>query len=927
VVERQPSGLPTVDAETSAVAGAEPAAVGRGATVGRYVILGRVGAGGMGVVYSAYDPDLDRRVAIKLLRLRGASPSRHRARLLREAQALAKLGHPNVVSVYDVGTVGDEVYIAMEFVEGQTLTAWLTDRPRTHAEIVGVFAQAGRGLAAAHDKDFVHRDFKPDNVMVSEPSADDATGIGRVRVMDFGLVRNAGDEPASSDVGAEVSAEPTSASPSGGHAGTAERLTRAGALVGTPAYMAPEQLRSEPAGPAADQFSFCVAMWEALYGELPFGDGRVEQVAAAVFSGGRPTPPSGSAVPAWLRRVVERGLATEPSERWPSMRAVLRELQADPSRRDRWLAVGAAAVVAAGALGLWLDARQDHGIALCEAASEAVHATWTPDRRAALTHAFVQTGWAAAEKAAAATATRFDTWAEAWARDRKQSCLAERAGDLDPALDAAGCFEARRAALEATLSLLEEGRREDVFSAVVIAIAAPKSDACVDVDRLRRQPRLPTDPVEREAALERRAALVRVVAAYSAGRFEDAIALAEQTVQRATAADSEVERIEAMVHLGEALATASQFPPAIEVLTEAYLAAKTTDEPELRVRAATSLVTATTLGPHEYELARLWARLAEADRAPSDFDAKISIDLARGAAARGRGDHQESEQLYERAIEALGTSRSSNDVTVATARVQLGATLLDQGKYARAERLNREAVASMRAALGSASPKTLVVETNLGQLLHLRGADDEAYPLVANALTGLVDALGPDHPWVQASRGLLAVLELERGDPARSVALHRDNLQSRQRTDGLRSLPVGLTRINLGQALGRGGDPEAAEAEYRTALDVLRDALHPEHPRVSRAAINLGRLLAEQGRSAEAREILEDVVVRLRDRRLPRGEMGEAQFALALALWDEKEHRERARQLAAEASADYGTAGSRFATEKRTVDEWLDQRK
>ncbi|HEY7375739.1 MAG TPA: serine/threonine-protein kinase, partial [Polyangia bacterium] len=237
----------------------EPALLDPGARIGRYLIIERVGAGAMGVVYGAYDPELDRKIAVKLLKGGDAGPEdAARARLLREAKAMARLAHPNVIAVYDVGIFDGQIFLAMEFLSAGTLRSWLADRPRGWREVLDVFVAAGRGLAAAHAAGLVHRDFKPDNVLLDKE--------GRPRVVDFGLARDAAGAPAD-DHGGETHARAAAETTSGTHLGT---LTRKGAIMGTPAYMAPEQITGEATDARTDQFSFCVTLWEALHGERPF---------------------------------------------------------------------------------------------------------------------------------------------------------------------------------------------------------------------------------------------------------------------------------------------------------------------------------------------------------------------------------------------------------------------------------------------------------------------------------------------------------------------------------------------------------------------------------------------------------------------------------------------------------------------------------
>jgi len=323
-----------------AEAGAEALPTGvaplpRGATVGRYVVQGCIGAGAMGIVYTARDPDLGRDVALKLMRGDGVatSSSGSRGRLLREAQAMAKLAHPDVITVYDVGTVGDEVFIAMELVDGTTLGEWMRT-PRSWREVVAVMRKAGEGLAAAHAAGIVHRDFKPDNVLVSRD--------GRVRVTDFGLARQAPSAESTPGVPPEDLA-PDSRSPLA--------VSRTGTLAGTPAYMAPELIAGAAADARSDLFAFCVTFHEALYGQRPFGGATLPAIAASIEAGRIRTPSRGERVPGWLTRTIVRGLDARAENRPSSMRALLDMLDAGPRRRTLARAGIAAAVAVMLVLG------------------------------------------------------------------------------------------------------------------------------------------------------------------------------------------------------------------------------------------------------------------------------------------------------------------------------------------------------------------------------------------------------------------------------------------------------------------------------------------------------------------------------------------------------------------------------------------------
>ena len=302
-VARTPSSRDEHTLRERAPTAAEPITSDKGqrTVVGRYVIRENIGAGGMGAVYAAHDPQLDRTVAVKLLHA-GVDE----ARLVREAKALAKLAHPNVITVYDVGTYVGGVFLAMEFVKGSTLKAWTRTAARSWRDVVRVFVDAGRGLAAAHASGLVHRDFKPDNVLIGED--------GRVRVLDFGIAGEVRKDarPTASDLAGSVQDAP---------------LTMSGVIMGTPAYMAPEQFLGTETDERTDQYGFSVALWEALYGERPYQADTIAALAYEVWCGTLPDVRARD-VPAWLTRIVTRGLSPLPAQRYRSMNALLADVDA-----------------------------------------------------------------------------------------------------------------------------------------------------------------------------------------------------------------------------------------------------------------------------------------------------------------------------------------------------------------------------------------------------------------------------------------------------------------------------------------------------------------------------------------------------------------------------------------------------------------------
>jgi len=441
--------------------------------VGRYALLRRLGAGGMGVVYSAYDEELDRKVALKLVaadRLGAATV----ARVRREAQALARLSHPNVVHVYEVGEAEGHAFVAMEFVAGQTLRAYQEGPDRSVEEILGAYAQAGRGLAAAHAAGLIHRDFKPENALVGDD--------GRVRVVDFGLARffgHSGGEAASARPEAGLEGQALA-----GHEALAEhddmsngscRLTASGALVGTPAYMSPEQLRGGEAEARSDLFSFCAALYEAIYGSRPFAGADVAALRGAIEGGMIAAPVHERHLPAPLQDALMRGLAADPADRWPDMEALLGALgRSKPERRGLAIVVLVLVLVlvAAGLLVAW---------ALGERARQA-----TLDREQRRTHlaeVAAQTAEVATEKV-----SRRDL-----ARRLVAASVAEAPRDPEAALlFAVEAVHVQRDAGEQVLAAAEQALRD--------ALDMVGSDLLVDPEGAEPQVRAALEPGGRWAA-------------------------------------------------------------------------------------------------------------------------------------------------------------------------------------------------------------------------------------------------------------------------------------------------------------------------------------------------------------------------------------------------------------------------------------------
>ncbi|MFO0635935.1 MAG: serine/threonine-protein kinase [Nannocystaceae bacterium] len=484
--------------------------------LGRYRLLDAIGSGAMGVVLRALDTELEREVALKLLGADGATAERHR--LQREAQAMARVSHPNVVAVYDVGEQDGELFLAMELVRGRTLRAWLDQRPRTWREVASVFAGAARGLAAAHAAGLVHRDFKPENVLVDER--------GRVCVVDFGLVARGTTRNEPLLEGAAVPQDVTSSIP----------------LAGTPAYMAPEQVQGRPVDARADVWSLCVALFEALYGRRPFDGASVVETLTAVVQG-RVRWPDGGSVPGRLRRLLRRGLQADRDLRELDCGRIARELEATLGARRRLATVAGVSALGAAVVALGLRAYatspQD-----CDArAQSALGEAWRPDRRDAIAARLSELETPAAAPAVETLAAHADAWIAAHAH----ACTAvEAGGDATEAAAVQLCLQHDRDGFVAVGDLLAEADPVVLGNLALLLTGLRDPGRCLDA--AGRDAVVPDADVR---VPELRAALARARTLWSSGDDERAEALTQQVLEQAAAQGQDAAWVHAAVLLGE----------------------------------------------------------------------------------------------------------------------------------------------------------------------------------------------------------------------------------------------------------------------------------------------------------------------------------------------------------------------------------------
>jgi tetratricopeptide (TPR) repeat protein len=693
-----------------------------GARVGRYQILGAIGRGGMGEVYAAYHPDLDRRIALKVVYGERANDRRHQAQLLDEARIIARLDHPNIVTVYDAGVVDERVYVAMEFVDGHTLNAWLAERERALPEILDAFVAAGRGLAAAHDAKVVHRDFKPQNVMLGRDA--------RVRVMDFGLARplrelaRAGDETSA--------ASPTYATTS----------TTIGAFIGTPAYVAPEQLARGSVDVRADQYSFCVALHEAVYGERPGASEKTAQATAPRKSRARNPPP-------WLRAIVRRGLEHDREKRFDSMQDLLQAIDRGRNRvRRATLALGVGSTVLAVAAVAW-RASVAHQFS-CTPPRDRIAAVWSayeaPGSRRATVHRIIAgSGLPDAEAIWGRVKSVLDDHVGQWAAMYKDTCEAThvRGDQSAEVLDLRmTCLSDNLDEIRAYTDALVSSGSEAAGHAIPTASALTPVRTCADVKNLRLQVPLPSDPRTR-ATVERLQQKIKDADALLAFKFADKAQSQLLTmVAEARVVGYKPVLAAALERLGMAQADLLQHRLASSTEREALVIAETARDDLTAARAADTLASLATLLAHTDE-AEAWLSFAEAvlDRAG-----------ARGSLVGAW----------------ILNERGNLDYTA--------------GNFTSSEAHDRAAIALKRNLLGETHPDVAISMSGLAQTLREMDRLDEARTVAREGIE-ILERLG-DHDSLLFANELLIeaeiltkahILEKAEGDLKRALRLERLN--------------------------------------------------------------------------------------------------------------------------------------------------------
>ena len=790
-----------------------------GRELDRYRVEARRGAGGQGMVYTAYDPALDRRIALKVLpAIEDERRAHFEQRLRREAQALAKLAHPNVVAVYDVGVAEHSVFVAMQLVDGVSADEWLEAAPRGRREILDMLVAAGRGLAAAHDAGIVHRDVKPSNVLIDAK--------GGVCVGDFGLARSADEAEPSGDNGNLLDVN----------------ITRAGAVVGTLPFMAPEQHRGEPATPRADQFSFCVMAWKALFGQHPFVAGTWDTATAraAMAADAIIEPPRRLAI----ARALRRGLRHDPEQRWPSMDALVEAIRPRSYAAWWW---GAGTLVVGMALAATVASYLTPAAAApaCGAARPA----WGTFARLP-----VQAAVAAGGRPAifAHLAHALDERTGAWVAAHDATCKADDEGELFARKML--CLDRRNAETRALVDQLSRPQDADTLDKAVGAVSNLGAIAdCQDSDALLGMKPRPHDA----HAVEIDQRLARADALDTLGKYQQELPIVEPIVGEARGVGYLGASAEALLLTARAYDGLAQYKQAETAAFDASTEAGRAGDDVLAARALLLQIYITNDDEGKPDIAMALARAAEgAITRVKRPELAASLELYRGAILFAQGKVEDSLAAYQRALAAYKEMPAAK---LALARTYNNMSLVegDFGHIQDSLDHAEQAYAIYAAELGADHPDTLTIRTNIAMAEQRLGKVDAAREHYHEVIAAIERTFGPEHGQLAAPLSNLAALEADAGNLAVSLPLAQRANAIVEKAFGADNPRMAWTLDGVAENLRRLGRLDEAEATERKALAVGQKAFGADNADLAYELDNLGKILRDRGKLADARTLID----------------------------------------------------------------------
>jgi serine/threonine protein kinase/tetratricopeptide (TPR) repeat protein len=1012
--------------------------------IGRFTLLEQLGAGAMGEIYAAYDDQLDRKVAIKLVRSGTELMVKADERLLREAQTLAQVSHPNVVQIYEAGTYNGRLFIAMELIRGKTLSSWLKDlaqvpRPVRQYQILRQFIAAGRGLEAAHAAGLAHRDFKPDNVLVGDD--------GRVRVVDFGLARALVDEPDGESSawsggaldddrdGAVGSSEPSmedislsaavtrrDGEPVAEHAGAtttdplakterastsdersgvaghgapgglaggaggrpgridpppgtpklkaAVRLTETGTVMGTPSYMAPETMRGAIADQRSDQFSFCVALYHALYEAFPFSGKSLRELRSSMESGEVAFAP-GVPVPAYVRKALHRGLSVTPSQRFAGIGELLAALEPRARRLRSWIAVAASLIVVLVSAVVVL--RSQASADPCAAAGTAVDALWSAEHQVAIQAAFGRSDRPFAEPAWRGVKTRVDGYARHWRDAATAACQAthvahtQSAEQLDQRML---CLDRGRYQLAALVGELGTGAPSAVEYAIEAVEALPELDVCSRTDNLLLGLAPPPPPVRAKVA-EIRDRLARALTLELLGRYDESLAIARDASALARPlayAPVYAEALTQTARVLDARSTTTARVEAEQLYFEALNIAEAERHDQLVVTIWNKLVVLAgkldsgmdqahawwqrnaaavrRIGDNAYEQAKLYhalgeiyyregkyAQAAEQERRAIDAIARVPAhqielshyDDALAKSLESLGDLDEALRLHERALAIATQAFGAGNFHIIELKINYGKALQKHGQHDRARAMLEDALGSIPVSNRDSHPDAARIYGFLSEMDYLEGHLESAAEHARASLAIYQRTLSPDHVMLAEAYTNLANAEFKRRSFSNALAMYENALSLRRHHLVADHYQIGVNEGSIAETLIELERHDEAMTHLVEAERIFQRSSAREPWTQAWMLIVRGEILVGKRQFGAAIPVLEQALKLFDDHLVDPSNHALAMWALARALRGLGRDAERVRSLAEAARAIFATRGVVGAYNRDAVARFLGQ--
>jgi eukaryotic-like serine/threonine-protein kinase len=942
--------LPEVSNDTSAraspgdVVGSELASQAAMLAARRYARLGELARGGAGRIIVAHDLVFERSVAIK----EPLEPVRDGARLRAEAEILASLQHPSIVPVYDTGVCDGVPFFAMKLVEGRSLRDAIADAATLEPRLALIpqLVAVADAIAYAHARGVIHRDLKPGNVLIGR--------FGETIVIDWGLAKRSGAAAASGDA----------APPSVSSRGRTDVETASGAVLGTPAYMAPEQARGDRVDLRADVYALGAMLYHLLTGEPPFPRAAGGQVLTAA-DGRSPTPIDGlqPRAPADLIAIVSKAMAGEPADRYPTASELAEDLRRFQTGRlvaarrypwwtrgRRWLgrrrfavvtAVAALAVAAAALFGIRAIQTPDEA---CTGARARIAGAWDLPRRLRTAAAFAADRLPYASGTWARVARRLDDYSDRWAATYTEACRATRieGSQSEHVLDLRmTCLQRRRAELAALADQLEHAGDAVVEHAVEAVAALSAIEACSDLQALLTRGSGRTEP---DGVWQRR--LAEVKALYDVGRWQEGVTNATALARDADLRADNAVRAAAWAWLGRLQSELDDHRAAEPSMQTALRLAGAAGDDELAAHVVCDLTYVLGQDKGRYDQALTAADLGRAFVARAGDDELLQAELlvARGDVLGWLSRYDDGRAALLDALALLARHLAAGDLRIARATLELASNRADAGAYEDARGLYRRALAILEHELGPDHPKTAQALNNMGIVARRLHHYDEALAdyrraldikqrvfgadsvTVAHTLTNIAVVLdgvnriddaasyheralaiyevksGPEHALTGSTLGNLGVERRRQGRLDEALDLHQRALAIKLKANGLDSPQVADSHDNIGHVLYDRGEFAAAEAQYRLAIAVSTRVGGAEHPDTLQFRASLAEALLAEARTADARREL-DLVVQATEARL-----GAGSGALAAPLG-----------LLARCELDQGQVTAGLATAERAV--------